>query len=144
MYLVTFVLATLFNSFSGYKTLRGTRNCTSYLLQRKHSTHLRICLSCTRCCVYVKVGLAQVIVVTLIGVMHVFDCKATVNTNQTHQLLRVLQLIWIHIEPAYQSIASRRKGIGNEITCAISYILKNADYPCYSTKDLNSTYGERF
>ena len=28
--------------------------------------------------------------------------------------------------------------------CAISYMLKNADDPCYSTKDQNSTYGERF
>ena len=41
-------------------------------------------------------------------------------------------------------IDSRCKGTGTEITCTISYMLKNADDPCYSTKDQNSTYGERF
>ena len=33
------------------------------------------------------------------------------------------------------TIDSTGKNIGNKITCAISYISKVADDPCYSTKD---------
>ena len=53
----------------------------------------------------------QVIVVTHVGVMYLICInrgrgrvapEAKVNTHQIHQLLRVLQLICIHIEWAYQ------------------------------------------